>query len=63
MELIQEQDTSTPLSLGELVEPFLVFPEYQDLVPTDQVRPLSVTCVDPVECSLPYTPGEDGEEE
>jgi hypothetical protein len=26
-------------------------------------RPLSETCVDPVECSLPYTHGEDGQEE
>lgn len=61
--MIPELDTSTLLSLGELVEPSLVFQEFQDQVLTDLVKPLSVTCVDQVECSLPYTHGEDGLEE
>lgn len=61
--LTQELDTSTPLSPGELVEPLPEFQEFQVLVPTDQDRPLSVICVEVVECSLHYTHGEDGTEE
>jgi len=47
-------------NLGELVEPLLVFPEFLDLVPTELVKPPSVTCVEKVECSLPLKPTEDG---
>jgi hypothetical protein len=45
--------TNTQLNLGELVELLLVFPEFQDLVPTELVKLLSVICVEKVECSLP----------
>jgi hypothetical protein len=40
----------------------LVFPEFLDPVPTEPVKPLSVTCVEKVECLLPSKPGEDGTE-
>lgn len=53
---------NTQPNLGELVEPLLVFPEFLDLVPTELVKPLSVTCVEKVECSLPLKPTEDGTE-
>jgi len=42
-----------PPNLGVQVEPYPEFPEFQDLVLTDLVKPLSVTCVEKVECSLP----------
>jgi len=61
--LTQELDTSTPPSHGVLVEPWPEFQEFQDLVLTDQDRPLSVICVEVVECLPPYTHGEDGTEE
>jgi len=61
--LTQELDTSTLLSLGVLVEPLPEFQEFQDLVPTDQDKPLLVICVEVVECLPHYTHGEDGTEE
>jgi len=53
---------NTQLNLGEPVELLLVFPEFPDLVLTELVKPLSVICVEKVECSLPYKPTEDGTE-
>ena len=51
------------LSLGELVEPFLVFLGLEVQVPVEMVKVPSVTCVERVECSLPLESGEDGTEE
>jgi len=45
---------------GELVEPLLVFPEFQDQELTEPVKLPSVTCVEKVECSLLLKPTEDG---
>lgn len=53
---------NTQLNHGEPVELLLVFPEFPDLVLTEPVKPLSVICVEKVECSLPYKPTEDGTE-
>jgi len=53
---------NTQPNLGEPVEPLPVFPEFLDLVPTELVKPLSVTCVEKVECSLPLKSTEDGTE-
>lgn len=44
---------NTPLNLGEPVELLPEFPEFLDLVLIDQVKPLSVTNVEKVECLLP----------
>merc|ERR1711937_456694 len=52
--------TSTPLNLGVLVALSPVFPEFLVPVPTDPVRPLSVTCAVRDACSLPSAPGENG---
>lgn len=54
---------NTQPSLGEPEEPSLVSPECLEVVPTDLVRPLSVTCVEREECSPRCTFGEDGIEE
>jgi hypothetical protein len=53
MESKEKLVCNTQPNLGELVEPLLVFPEFPDLVPTELVKPLSVICVEKVECSLP----------
>ena len=55
-------DTSTPLSLGELVVPSHVFLVSQVLVPIGPARVLSVTCAARVAC-LPHSrSGESGRE-
>jgi len=51
-ELLIKPVWNTQPNHGELVEPLQEFQEFQDQVPTDQVKPLSVTCVEKVECSL-----------
>lgn len=43
---------NTQLNLGEPEEPLQEFQEFQDQEPTDLDKPLSVTCVEKVECSL-----------
>jgi len=60
MELKEKPVCNTLPNLGEPVEPLPVFPEFLDPVPTELVKPLSVTCVEKVECSLPSKPTEDG---
>jgi len=47
-------------NLGVLVELLLVFPEFLEVVLTEVVKPLLVTCVVRVECSLQLRFGEDG---
>lgn len=51
---------NTQLNLGVLVELLLVFLEFPDLVLTELDKPLSVTCVEKVECLPLYKPTEDG---
>jgi len=63
MELIQELDINIQLNLGVQEEPYQESQEFLVLVLIDLVKPLSVTCVDQEECSLPYIYGEDGIEE
>jgi len=43
---------STLLNLGELEEQWQESQEFQDLVLTDLVRPLLVTCAEKLECLL-----------
>jgi hypothetical protein len=47
-------------NLGEPVEPLLEFQEFPDQVQAEMVKPLSVTCVEKVECSHLSKHGEDG---
>ena len=61
-ELFLIKVTDTLLNLGEPVEPSQEFQESVDQVLTDLVKPLSVTCVEKVECLPHYTFGEDGTE-
>jgi len=60
MVLLQIKDTDTQLNLGEQVEPLLEFQESVVQVLIDLVKPLSVICVEKVECLLHYKFGEDG---
>jgi hypothetical protein len=53
MELIPELDTNMPPNLGEPEEPLPEFLEFLDQELTDPDKPLSVICVERVECSLP----------
>jgi len=61
-ESLQIKVTDTLLNLGVPVEPLLEFQESVVLVLTDPVKPLSVICVEKVECSPHCTYGEDGTE-
>jgi hypothetical protein len=54
--------TSTQLSHGEQVEPWLESQESVDLVPPEVVKVPSVTSAEREECSLPSRHGEDGTE-
>jgi len=52
-ELTLWPEKNIPPNLGELEELLLEFPELEDPEPTDLDKPLSVTCVEKEECSLP----------
>lgn len=59
----QEPVTNIQLKVGVLVEPWPEFQEFLEVVQTEVDKPLSVICVEKVECSLLYIHGEDGTEE
>jgi hypothetical protein len=50
------------LNLGELEEPCLVFPVFQEEELTEQARELSETCAEEEECLPQQRHGEDGTE-
>lgn len=63
MELTQKPVWNTQPKVGEQVELYPEFQEFQEVVPIEVVKLPSVTNVEKVECLPPYTLGEDGIEE